>query len=88
MATTVVGRSSLDGKESNTHIDRAKLLTERINAAPLNIVKAKAEFEKKINEFNEVEPATAFTPRQLPSHIASEVEAQLVRLITLFLYQS
>lgn len=79
MAAATGTRSSLDNIESNANIDRAKAVVEKINSTPLSIVQAKANFEKKISEFNEVEPATAFTPRQVPSHIASEVEAQIVR---------
>lgn len=78
MAATTGTRSSLDNLESNAHIDKAKAVIERIKATPLSIIQARGNFEKKISEFNEVEPATAFTPRQIPSHIVSEVEAQIV----------
>ena len=78
MSTKTLTRSSLDNVESNAHLDKAKDVIEKLNSTPLSIVQAKSNFEKKINEFNEVEPATAFTPRQLPSHIANEVAAQIV----------
>ena len=78
MAATTGTRSSLDNIESNAHIDRAKAVIEKIKTTPFSIIQARTNFEKKITEFSEVEPATAFTPRQVPSHIASEVEAQIV----------
>ena len=62
----------------HAHIDKAKAVIEKIKATSLSIIQARTNFEKKIGEFNEIEPATAFTPRQVPSHIASEVEVQLV----------
>ncbi|THH03412.1 hypothetical protein EW145_g6274 [Phellinidium pouzarii] len=70
-------RPSLDNVESNIHIDKAKSIVDRFNNSSLNIVQAKANFEKKISEFNDIDPATAFTPRQHPSHIANEVDAQI-----------
>ncbi|KAI5118490.1 hypothetical protein M0805_003522 [Coniferiporia weirii] len=70
-------RPSLDNAESNVHIEKAKSIIDSFNNGTLNITQAKVNFEKKINEFNEIDPATAFTPRQHPFHIASEVDAQV-----------
>ncbi|KAH8106541.1 hypothetical protein DFH11DRAFT_1236219 [Phellopilus nigrolimitatus] len=70
-------RPSLDNAESNVHIDRASTIIDKFSKTPLNIVQAKTNFEQKISAFNDIDPATAFTPRQHPSHIANEVDAQI-----------
>ncbi|OCB88534.1 hypothetical protein A7U60_g4349 [Sanghuangporus baumii] len=81
MATSAVSatttRSSLDNPEFNALVEQAKSLVAAFSSTPLSIANAETNFEQKISAFNEIEPATAFTPRQAPHHVASEVEAQL-----------
>lgn len=77
-AAPATTRSSLDNPEVNALIEQAKALAASFSDTQLSIANAETNFEQKIGAFNEVEPATAFTPRQAPHHVASEVEAQLV----------
>ncbi|EJC98205.1 uncharacterized protein FOMMEDRAFT_171151 [Fomitiporia mediterranea MF3/22] len=89
MATTgtAVARSSLDNPELNDQIEKAKTLVASFASKPLSIADAEGKFSQKISAFNEIEPATAFTPRHAPQHVSAEVEAQLSFLRKLkFLY--
>lgn len=70
---------SLDNRDPNTYIERAKTLVNRFNAAPLHIVDVQKEYDEKISGFSEGGSLGSSSSRQRPSDTALELDAQLVR---------
>lgn len=70
---------SLDNRDPNIYIERAKTLVNRFNAAPLHIVDVQKEYDEKISGFSEGGSlGSSSSSRQRPSDTALELDAQLV----------
>ncbi|PAV14732.1 hypothetical protein PNOK_0981000 [Pyrrhoderma noxium] len=70
-------RTSLSSSEANVEIEKANAIISAFGKAPLAITRAQGDFENKLSELSDNDPGTSITPRQIPAHIATEVEAQL-----------
>ena len=75
-------RTSLSSSEANVEIEKANAIISAFGKAPLAITRAQGDFENKLSELSDNDPGTSITPRQIPAHIATEVEALLVRCIS------